>query len=49
MQWLSEISSEIDKYTSQSSILLPKTPTVKRNFRKKRMVETIPEHSMLEL
>jgi hypothetical protein len=49
MQWLSDICTEITKYTSQSSVLLPKTPTVKRNLRKKRMVETIFEHSKSEL
>jgi len=49
IQWLSDICTEITKYTSQSSVLLPKTPTVKRNLRKKPMVETIPEHSKSEL
>jgi hypothetical protein len=49
MQWFSDICTEITKYTSQSSVLLPKTPTVKRNLRKKRMVETIPEDSKSEL
>jgi hypothetical protein len=48
MQWLSDICTEISKYTSQSSFLLPKTPTVKRKMRKKAMVPTIPEHSKSE-
>jgi hypothetical protein len=44
-EWLSEISAEIDKHTSESSILLPKTPAAKRKLRKRCLVETIPEDS----
>jgi hypothetical protein len=35
LQWLSDISSEVEKFTSQSSFFVPKTPTVKRKLRKR--------------
>jgi hypothetical protein len=43
LHWLSEISSEVEKFTSKSSFLLPKTPTVKRKLRKRGPIATIPE------
>jgi hypothetical protein len=46
MQWLSDISSEVEKFTSKSSFLLPKTPTVKRRLRKRGPIAAIPEDGM---
>jgi hypothetical protein len=46
-QWLSDISSEVQKHTSKSSFLLPKTPTVKRKLRNRCPIATIPENGML--
>jgi hypothetical protein len=45
VEWLSEISAEIDKHTSESSILLPKTPTA---LWKRCLEETIPEDRKLD-
>jgi hypothetical protein len=48
MQWLSDICTEITKYTSQSSVLLPKIPAVERKVRwqpflkKVRMILHVP-------
>jgi hypothetical protein len=49
LQWLSDISSEVEKQTSKSSFLLPKTPAVKRKQRKRCPVATIPENGMSEV
>ncbi|XP_033608750.1 inner centromere protein B isoform X2 [Cryptotermes secundus] len=43
LQWLSEISSEIEKFTTKSAFLLPKTPSVKRKLRKRGPIVPIPE------
>ncbi|XP_021923969.1 inner centromere protein A isoform X2 [Zootermopsis nevadensis] len=48
LQWLSDISSELEKQTSKSNVLLPKTPTVKRKQRKRCPVATIPEDGEIE-
>jgi hypothetical protein len=49
LQWLTDISSEVDKFTSKSSFLLPKTPTVKRKLRKRGAVAATSENGMLNV
>jgi hypothetical protein len=49
VQWLSDITSEAEKFTSKCSFLLPKTPAAKRKLRKRRSIATIPEDGMLNV
>jgi hypothetical protein len=49
LKWLSDTSSEIEKQTSKSSFLLPKTPTVKRRLRKRCPIPTVPENGISEV